>query len=69
MILTVLGVMKILEIGKTAALTYARMNGPGKDEDDELLAMMLDRKFNKSRTNDEDVEDNFDDIYEEINKI
>ena len=68
MILSILGVMKILEIGKTAALTYARMNGPGKDEDDELLAMMLDKKFNKSRA-EEDVEDNFDDIYDEINRI
>ena len=68
MILTILGIMKILEIGKTAALTYARMNGPGKDEDDELLAMMLDKKFNKSRA-EEDVEDNFDDIYDEINRI
>lgn len=68
MILTILGVMKILEIGKTAALTYARMNGPGKDEDDEILAMMLDRKFNKNRIETEDV-DSFDDIYDEINRI
>ena len=41
MILTILGMMKVLEIGKTAALTYARMNGPGKDEDDEILAIIL----------------------------
>lgn len=64
MILGILGVVKILEVAKTGAITMARMNGPGKDEDDILLERMLEEV-----TDDNDYDDEpegFEDIKREL---
>lgn len=64
MLLTILGAIKLVDIAKTSAITMARISGPGKDEDDILLARMLEEV-----TVDNDYDDEpegFDDIVEEL---
>lgn len=67
MILGILGVVKILEVAKTGAITMARMNGPGKDEDDILLERMLAEVTENNE--DDDEPEGYDDIYEELEQI
>lgn len=67
MILGILGVVKILEVVKTGAITMARMNGPGKDEDDILLERMLAEVTEGD--DDDDEPEGYDDIYEELEQI
>lgn len=67
MILGILGVVKILEVAKTGAITMARMNGPGKDEDDILLEKMLYEVTDNN--NYEDELEGYNDIYEELEQI
>lgn len=64
MILGILGVVKILEVAKTGAITMARMNGPGKDEDDILLEKMLYEVTDNNNYDDEP--EGFDDIESEL---
>lgn len=64
MILGILGVVKILEVAKTGAITMARMNGPGKDEDDILLERMLAEVTENNE--DDDEPEGFDDIEAEL---
>lgn len=68
MILGILGVVKILEVAKTGAITMARMNGPGKDEDDLILARMLE-EVTATDDEDDDEPEGYDDIYEELENI
>lgn len=68
MILGILGVVKILEVAKTGAITLARMNGPGKDEDDILLERMLE-EVTVTDDEDDDEPEGYDDIYEELDNI
>lgn len=67
MILGILGVVKILEVAKTGAIAMARMNGPGKDEDDILLERMLAEVTEGDE--DDDEPEGYDDIYEELEQI
>jgi hypothetical protein len=64
MILGILGVVKILEVIKAGAITMARMNGPGKDEDDILLERMLEEVTEDSE--DDDEPEGFEDIEQEL---
>lgn len=64
MILTILGAVKLLEITKTTAVTMARMNGPGKDEDDILLERMLEETVTRKEIDDEP--EGFEDIEQEL---
>lgn len=64
MILGILGVVKILEVVKTGAITMARMNGPGKDEDDILLEKMLYEVTDNNNYDDE--LEGFEDIESEL---
>lgn len=64
MILGILGVVKILEVAKTGAITMARMNGPGKDEDDILLEKMLYEVTDNNNYDDEPK--GFEDIESEL---
>lgn len=70
MILTILGAVKALDIIKTGALTYASLHSPGKDEDDIILARMLEEV---TEDNEDDIYDDepegYDDIYEELEQI
>ena len=67
MILGILGVVKILEVAKTGAITLARMNGPGKDEDDILLERMLE-EVTEDNEDDEEPQ-GYEDIYQELDSI
>ena len=69
MILGILGVVKILEVAKTGAITMARMNGPGKDEDDILLERMLEEVTVTEGNEDDSEPEGYDDIYEELEQI
>lgn len=64
MILGILGVVKVLDIVKTGAVTMARMNGPGKDEDDILLEKMLYEVTEEDNYDDEP--EGFEDIESEL---
>lgn len=67
MILTILGAVKALDILKTGALTYASLHSPGKDEDDIILARMLEETV--ADDEDDDEPEGYDDIYEELKQI
>lgn len=67
MLLTILGVVKILEVAKAGAITMARMNGPGKDEDDILLERMLAEVTENNE--DDDEPQGYEDIYQELENI
>ena len=64
MLLTILGAVKLVDIAKTGAITMARMSGPGKDEDDIILARMLEETVAEDDYDDEP--EGFDDIVEEL---
>lgn len=64
MLLTILGAIKIIDIAKTGAITMARISGPGKDEDDILLARMLEEVTIDNNYDDEP--EGFEDIEEEL---
>lgn len=68
MLLTILGAVKALDIIKTGALTYASLHSPGKDEDDILLARMLEETVVEDNE-DDDEPDGYDDIYQELENI
>ena len=64
MLLTILGAVKLVDIAKTGAITMARIGSPGKDEDDIILARMLEEV-----TDDNDYDDEpegFEDIESEL---
>ncbi len=64
MLLTILGAVKLIDIAKTGAITMAMMSSPGKDEDDIILARMLEEV-----TVDNDYDDEpegFEDIESEL---
>lgn len=65
MLLTILGAVKLIDIAKTGAITMARMSSPGKDEDDILLARMLEETVVEDNE-DDDEPDGYDDIYQEL---
>ena len=64
MLLAILGAVKLIDVAKTGALTYASLHSPGKDEDDILLAKMLEETVADDEDNDEP--EGYDDIYEEL---
>lgn len=68
MLLTILGAIKLVDIAKTSAITMARISGPGKDEDDILLARMLEETVVEDNE-DDDEPDGYDDIYQELENI
>ena len=65
MLLTILGAVKLIDIAKTSAITMARISSPGKDEDDILLAKMLEETVAEDNDYDDEPE-GFDDIVEEL---
>jgi hypothetical protein len=65
MLLTILGAVKALDIIKTGALTYASLHSPGKDEDDLILARMLE-EVTTTDDEDDDEPEGYDDIYQEL---
>ena len=66
MLLTILGAIKALDIAKTGALTYASIHSPGKDEDDLILARMLEETV---ANEDYDEPEGFEDIEQELEQI
>ena len=64
MLLTILGAVKLIDIAKTGAVTMARMSSPGKDEDDLILARMLEETVAEDDYDDEP--EGFEDIEEEL---
>lgn len=64
MLLTILGAIKLVDIAKTSAITMARMSGPGKDEDDIILAKMLEETV--AEDNYDNEPEGFDDIEAEL---
>ena len=64
MILTILGAIKMIDIAKTGAITMARMSSPGKDEDDIILARMLEEVTADDEDGDEP--EGFEDIEREL---
>lgn len=65
MLLTIFGAVKLIDIAKTGAITMARISSPGKDEDDIILAKMLE----EVTVADDDEPEGFKDIYEELENI
>lgn len=64
MLLTILGAIKMIDIAKTGAITMARLSSPGKDEDDIILARMLEETV--AEDNYDDEPEGFDDIEAEL---
>lgn len=64
MLLTILGAVKLIDIAKTGAITMSRISSPGKDEDDIILARMLEETV--ADDEDDDEPEGYDDIYEEL---
>lgn len=63
MLLTILGAIKLIDIAKTGAVTMARMSSPGKDEDDIILARMLEEVTEDDY---DDEPEGFEDIESEL---
>lgn len=65
MLLTILGAVKLVDIAKTGAITMARIGSPGKDEDDIILAKMLEETVAEDDDYDDEPE-GFEDIESEL---
>ena len=64
MLLTILGAIKMIDIAKTGAITMARISSPGKDEDDIILARMLEEVTVEDNASETDTLLMFDRAYD-----